>query len=210
VTEPISRATLNIVCRAQRFKRTRIGSWHFWGPAEFIDLVDEARKRLEVEDPALLRSMTVQYTVIYSPRRVFSFPCGDMVAFPIASQCGRVTGVLAAWIYLYYHSLALTKGRWFLSQSQNSITAGKDAEAKTRQWLIRHGFPGELCQAFEGSWSFVRFDSWLDRKFNSIGRSRFVQDSEMSSSLVPEEERARDERGAHIRRMRSQSERALR
>jgi hypothetical protein len=72
VTEPIIRATLNIVCRAQRFKRTRIGSWHFWGPAEFIDLVDEA-KRLEVEDPALLRSMTVHYTVIYSPR-VFSFP----------------------------------------------------------------------------------------------------------------------------------------
>jgi hypothetical protein len=120
----------------------------FWGPAEFIELVDDARKRLEVEDPALLRSMTIHYTVIYCPRRVLAFPCGDMVAFPIASHCGG--GVLAAWIYLYYHSLALTKGRFFLSEPQNSITAGKDAEAKTRQWLIRHGFPGELCQAFEG------------------------------------------------------------
>ncbi len=150
VTERISRATLNIVCRAQRFKRTRIGSWHFWGPTEFIDLVDEARKRLEVEDPALLRSMTIHYTVIYSPRRVFSFPLWRYGGVSDCFTLWRSDGVLAAWIYLYYHSLALSKGRWFLSEPQNSITAGKDAEAKTRQWLIRHGFPGELCQAFEG------------------------------------------------------------
>ena len=98
VTEPISRASLNIVCRVQRFKRTKIGSWYFWGPGEFIQLVDEARKRQEVEDPALLRSMTIRYTVIYSPRRVFSFPLWRYGAFPIASHCG---GVTACWRHGY-------------------------------------------------------------------------------------------------------------
>jgi len=68
-------------------------------------------------------------------------------------------GVLAAWIYLFYHSLALTKGRWFLSAPQNSVRASKDAEAKTRQWLIRHEFPEELCQAFGGQRSSCWFGS---------------------------------------------------
>jgi len=94
--------------------------------------------------------MTIQYTVIYSPRRVFSFPLWRYGGVSDCFTLWRSDGVLAAWIYLYYRSLALSKGRWFLSEPQNSITAGKDAEAKTRQWLIRHGFPGELCQAFEG------------------------------------------------------------
>ena len=149
VTEPIIRATLNIVCRAQRFKRTRIGSWHFWGPAEFIDLVDEARKRLEIEDPRMLKSMTGRYTVMYNPQRVFSFPLWRYGGVSDCFTVWKSEGVLAAWIYLFYHSLALTKGRWFLSAPQNSMMSSKDAAAKTRQWLIEHEFPEELCQAFD-------------------------------------------------------------
>jgi len=150
VAEPTSRASLNIVCRAQRFKRTKIGSWHFSGPNQFIQLVDEARKRLEIEDPGLLRSLTNHYTVIYSARRLFSFPFWRYGGISDCFTAWKSEGVLAAWIYLYYHhSLSLTRGRWFLSAPQNSITAGKDAKAKTRQWLVGHGFPGELSQAFE-------------------------------------------------------------
>jgi hypothetical protein len=90
----------------------------FGDPRSFIDLVDEAGKRLEVEDPALLRSMTVHYTVIYNPRRVFSFPLWRYGGVSDCFTVWRSDGVLAAWIYLYYHSLALTKGRWFLSEAQ--------------------------------------------------------------------------------------------
>jgi hypothetical protein len=151
VTEPISRVSVNIVCRAQHFKRTKIGSWNFWGPSEFIHLVDEAKKRLAIEDPGLLTGMTIDFTVIYSPRRIFSFPLWRYGGISDCFTVWKSEGVVAAWIYLYYHSyFALTKGRWFLSAPQNSIRASKDAKAKTRQWLIGHGFPGELCQAFEG------------------------------------------------------------
>jgi hypothetical protein len=151
IAEPIIRATLNLVCRAQRFTRTRIGSWDFWGPAEFLDLVDEASKRLELEDPGLLRSMTDRYTVIYSPQRVFSFSLWKYGGVSDSFMVWKAEGVLAAWIYLYFDSLAVTKGRWFLSAPHNSIKASKDAEAKTREWLITHQFPPELWQVFDGT-----------------------------------------------------------
>ena len=150
VAEPITRVSLNIVCRALHFKRTKIGSWNFFGPAEFIQLVDEAKKRLEIEDPGLLGTMTIHFTVIYSPRRMFSFPFWKYGGISDSFTVWKGEGVLAAWIYLYYHSLSLTEGRWFLSAPQNSIGASEDAAATTRQWLTGHGFPGELCRAFEG------------------------------------------------------------
>src|SRR6266568_2050200 len=143
IAEPIIRGSLNLVCRAQRFTRTKVGSWHFWGPAEFIQLVDEASKRLEAEDPGLLRSMTDRYTVIYSPQRVFSFSLWRYGGVSDPFMLWKAEGVLAVWIYLYFDSLAVTKGRWFLSAPQNSIRASKEANAKTKEWLIKHQFPAE-------------------------------------------------------------------
>jgi hypothetical protein len=99
----------------------------FWGPAEFIELVREASKRLEKEDPALFRSMTFRYTVIYSPQRIFSFPLWKYGGVSNSFLVWKSEGVLAAWVYLYFHSLALTKGRWFLSAPLNSVNASKDA-----------------------------------------------------------------------------------
>ncbi len=149
IAEPIIRGSLNLVCRAQRFTRTKVGSWHFWGPAEFIQLVDEASKRLEVQDPGLLRSLTDRYTVIYSPQRVFSFSLWRYGGVSDSFMVWKAEGVLAAWIYLYFDSLAAANSRWFLSVPENSIKASKDAEVKTREWLIKHQFPAELWQAFE-------------------------------------------------------------
>ena len=149
IAEPIIRVSLNLVCRAQRFTCTKVGSWDFWGPAEFVDLVDEASRRLETEDPGLLRSMRDRYTVIYSPHRVFSFPSWKYGGVSDSFMAWKAEGVLAAWIYLYFQSLTLTKGRWFLSAPQNSVRASKDGEAKTREWLITHQFPAELWQVFD-------------------------------------------------------------
>ena len=149
IAEPITRASLNMMCRFQRFDCTRVGSWQFWGPAEFIHLVDEAKKRLEIEDSKLLDSMRGRYTVMYSPQRVFSFPLWRYGGVSDYFTVWKSEGVLAVWIYLFYLSLALTKGRWFLSAPRNSMRASKDAEAMTRQWLIQHDFPAELCRAFE-------------------------------------------------------------
>ena len=149
ITEPIVRSSLNVVCRAQRFLRLRIGAWNFWGPHEFIQLVDEASKRLEVEDPGLLRSMTDRYAVICSLQRVFSFSLWRYGGVSDSFMVWKAEGVLAAWIYLYFDSLAATNGRWFLSLPKNSIRANKEATAKTREWLIKHQFPAELCEAFE-------------------------------------------------------------
>ena len=148
IAGPIVRGSLNLVCRAQRFTRTKVGSWHFWGPSEFTQLVDEAKKRLQSEDPGLLKSMTFRYTVIYSPQRVFA-PSVEIRGISDSLIVGKSEDVLAPWIYLYYHFLALTKGRWFLSAPQNSIRASKEAKVKTREWLIKHQFPVELCEAFE-------------------------------------------------------------
>ncbi len=149
ITEPIVRSSLNLVCRAQRFLRLRIGAWNFWGPHEFIELVDQARKRLETEDPGLLKAMTFRYTVIYSPQRVFSFAPWKYGGVSDDFMVWKSEGVVAAWVYLYFKSLMLTKGRWFLSLPKNSIRANKEATAKTREWLIKHQFPAELCEAFE-------------------------------------------------------------
>jgi hypothetical protein len=137
------------VCRVQRFQCVEIGCWRFLGPSEFIQLVDEAKKRLEIEDPVLLKSMTFRYTVIYSPQRVFSFAPWKYGGVSDGFIVWKSDGVLAAWVYLYFDSLALSKGRWFLSAPQNSIRANKEATAKTREWLIKHQFPAELCEAFE-------------------------------------------------------------
>jgi hypothetical protein len=57
------------------------------------------------------------------------------------------------------HSLALAKGRWFLSAPLNSVNASKDAAAKAREWLVKHEFPAELSEAFEGS-TYFREKSW--------------------------------------------------
>lgn len=159
IAEPIIRASLNSVCRAQRFTRVKIGDWLFWGPAEFVELVREASKRLEKEDPALFRSMTFRYTVIYSPQRIFSFPLWKYGGVSNSFLVWKSEGVLAAWVYLYVHSLALTKGRWFLSAPLNSVKASKDAAAKAREWLFKHEFPAELSEAFEGS-TYFREKSW--------------------------------------------------
>jgi hypothetical protein len=102
-----------------------------------------------MEDPGLLRSMTDHYTVVYSPQRVFSFPLWKCGGVSDSFMVWKAEGVLAAWMYLYFQSLMLTKGRWFLSAPQNSIRASKDAKAKTKEWLIKHQFPAELCQAFD-------------------------------------------------------------
>ena len=149
IAEPITRASLNLLCRAQSFTCVQVGTWHFWGPQKFTQLVDEAKRRLESEDPALLKSMNGRYTVIYSPKRVFSFPFWKYGGVSDSFMVWKSEGVVAVWIYLYYHWLASRKGRWVLSAPQNSVSASKDAEAKTREWLIKHQFPAELSEAFE-------------------------------------------------------------
>jgi len=102
-----------------------------------------------VQDPGLLRSLTDRYTVIYSPQRVFSFSLWRYGGVSDSFMVWKAEGVLAAWIYLYFDSLAAANSRWFLSVPENSIKASKDAEVKTREWLIKHQFPAELWQAFE-------------------------------------------------------------
>ena len=73
-----------------------IGCWRFLGPSEFIQLVDEAKKRLEIEDPALLKSMSGRYTVIYSPKRIFSFPLWKYGGVSDSLAVWKAEGVLAA------------------------------------------------------------------------------------------------------------------
>ncbi len=46
LSEPIVRATLNVLCRLQGFRTTRVNNWVFRGPPDFIRLVNEAEKRL--------------------------------------------------------------------------------------------------------------------------------------------------------------------
>jgi hypothetical protein len=97
----------------------------FWGPAEFTQLVDKAKKQLEIQDPELLKSMSERYTVIYSPKRVFSFPLWKYGGVSDSFMVWKAEGVLAAWIYLYFQSLTLTKGRWFLSAPQSQLERAK-------------------------------------------------------------------------------------
>jgi hypothetical protein len=149
VTEPIMRSTLNIACRLRRFRYRKVGSWRFGGPTEFIELVEEANKRLQIEDPGLLKSMTARHTVIYNRQQLFSFPLWKYSGVSDSFTVWKGEGVLAAWIYLYYNSLATAKGRWFLSVPKNAIRASKDAKVMTTQWLKQHNFSSELCEAFE-------------------------------------------------------------
>jgi len=102
-----------------------------------------------MEDPGLLRSMTDRYTVIYSPQRVFSFSLWKYGGVSDPFMVWKAEGVLAPRIYRYYHSLALTKGRWFPSAPQNSMKAAKDTEAKMREWLTTQQFPAELHRAVQ-------------------------------------------------------------
>jgi hypothetical protein len=146
--ESIVCTTLSILSRIQRFQWKQVGKWVFVGPAEFVQLVDEARQRLEIEDPGLLNSMTIPYKVIYSPKGLFSFPLWRYGGVSDGFTIWKSEGVLAAWIYFYYHSLQATKGRWFLSDRQNSTGANKEAKANTRDWLMSHEFPEELSEAF--------------------------------------------------------------
>ena len=150
VVEPIVRISLNFICRVQGFGRKKIGLWLFIGPADFLELVDEAKTRLETEDPELLNLMTIPYTVMYSGERFFSFPLWRYGGISDGFTIWKSDGVLAAWLYLYYHSLAeVWGGRWKLSVPRNSIAANKEAKEKARQWLLRHRFPDELCEAFQ-------------------------------------------------------------
>ena len=148
ISEPIIRTTLNIMIWFQGFKSIAVGSWVFSGPTEFIQLIVEAKEYLQVNDISLLNTMTRKYTVIYSPKRIFSFPLWRYAGISHSFVEWGSEGVIAAWVYLYFNSLAIKKGRWFLCTPKNSLCAGQEANIKTREWLELHHFPLELCKSF--------------------------------------------------------------
>ena len=79
VSEPIVRVTLNVLCRLQGFRITRVNNWVFRGPPDFIRLVNEAEKRLRSEDSDLLKA-TAGHCTVQEEHLLFSH--GNMPGFP--------------------------------------------------------------------------------------------------------------------------------
>jgi hypothetical protein len=145
---PIVRGTMRMFGYFQRFGRVEVGGWTFSGPANFVNLVETAWKRLECEDLDILRGMTDAYTVMYSHERFFSWPSWRYGGIPDSYIAWKSDGVVAAWVYLYFHLLQFKKGRWFLTIAENSRKADREATRRTREWLELHQFPEGLREAF--------------------------------------------------------------
>ena len=151
--EPIVRGSLwfafsFVSCRFEGHTSTKVESWKFIGPNSFTGLVKRARTRIEQEDPDLLKMMTDSYTVIYLPENLNSLPAWRYGTIPDSYLAWGEEGVVAAWLYLYFHSLSYRKSRWLLAIAENSRNAAIDGRKQTGEWLRQHHFPSELVDCF--------------------------------------------------------------
>lgn len=150
ISEPAVRLSLRLSSRFQRFSVIRVNAWVFRGPSTFIKLVDAASRRLEREDAELLSDLGEQFTVLYSPRKLFAFPTWRYGGISDDFVQWGSEGVLAAWIFLYFRSRPSRKARWFMSAAPWSLAATQHADEQTAAWLRSHRFPPELCRVFDG------------------------------------------------------------
>ena len=148
VSEPIVRVTLNVLCRLQGFRTTRVNNWVFRGPPDFIRLVNEAEKRLRSEDSDLLKATAGHCTVMYSPRRTFTFLPWKYAGISRDFLAWGCEGIVAAWVYFTYKWKSAQKGRWFFTDVRVSLHESREVRARTKEWLTQHGFPVELREAF--------------------------------------------------------------
>jgi len=144
--EPIMRAALRTICIIERFQRLKIGKWTFAGSADFLRLVEDARIRLEEYDPELVKEMTNTLTIIQIGNEVSSSPPLGFGFISDSYIAWGDSGVLAAWIYFLFHSLACRGNRWALAAAENSIDASLQARKKAALWMKEHQFPTELCR----------------------------------------------------------------
>ncbi|MGB8356598.1 MAG: hypothetical protein WCD79_22055 [Chthoniobacteraceae bacterium] len=146
---PIVRFVLNLMCRFLRFRTTKAGNWVFFGSAEFIQLVEEAKARLGREDIEMLTGIKERYTVMSGVERTFSFPFWRYGGIPDASIAWGSEGITAQWVYFYFHYVWSTRhGLWINTVSGKPLELDFSARAKTKEWLVAHNFPDELTEPF--------------------------------------------------------------
>ena len=146
VSAPIARTGVRIFCIRKRWRRLRIEKWTFVGSVDFLNLIEDAKKKILKCDPKIIKEMTSSLTVMNIGDEVVSAPDWGLCTISNSYIAWGADGVLAVWIYFIYHCLA-RKDRWMNTAAENSFEAYRQSRVKAALWLREHQFPEELCEA---------------------------------------------------------------
>lgn len=146
---PIMRAIFAVLFRIWRFESIAVGTWKFFGPPEFIEIVREASARLENDAPELIQALTDNVIIFYNKEVPYSFPLWRLGAISDSFIRWKAEGVIAEWVYLYYHITAIEQRRRVLPLSENLLLSISTAKKNTHAWLTLYRYPAELIGCFD-------------------------------------------------------------